>query len=328
MLKVRLTTLEDVERCVALSRDACLLTDSLMRQRVNQWCEWLRRGGATSAVVVDEDDTLYAFGLTVAVSDNFVASVRTSNTSLALNSVHYASVVWGPDLVKAHRGEGINLIGFYGWREDGEPSLLDQARWLLLRSFLHLHRGLHLKSFTKEVFGEEELSGYVDMGCQVYRAPNEYPLRLRGWKPALVGLDRAQVKQRPRWATLLFQLFEREAPRLHLRSDRLLLVQLAYHLRLSNEQIADWLSRMDRFRGNHYRGGALHHAVRRRWSRIYAACDRVYGTRWRRGNHSHWYDFLELVEHYPEIAFPLQIGRLASCSPELARQCPLPVEPG
>ncbi len=322
MLKVRLTTLEDVPWCVALSRDACMLNDaSLVSRRVEWWREWLSQGIATSAVVVDETDTIYAFGLTAAVDDRFIAYVRTCGSSLALSSVQFRNRMTWRALLSAHRGEGVNLIGFYGWRKDVESPLLDQAQRLLLRSFLHLHRGLHLKSFTKEVFGEEELSSYVDMGCQVYRASDEYPSHLRGLRPALVGLERKQAKEHPRWATLLFQMFEHETPRLCLRSDQLLLVQLAYHLRLSNEQIRDWLRGANRWRG---RSGAMG-MLRQRWHRIYEACDMVYGPQWHRNHHNHWYDSLEWVEKCSEIAFPLQIGSLVCQFPELAYQYPLPL---
>lgn len=322
MLKVRLTTLEDVPRCVALSRDAWMLNDaSLVSRRVEWWREWLSQGIATSAVVVDESDTIYAFGLTAAVDDRFIAYVRTCGYSLAHGSVQFRNPMTGRALLRAHRGEGVNLIGFYGWREDVELTLLDQARWLLLHGFVHLHRGLHLKSFTKEVFGEEELHDYVDMGCQVYRAPDEYPLHLRGWRPALVGLEREQAEKHPRWATLLFQMFEHKTPRLCLRSDQLLLVQLAYHLRLSNEQIREWLLTANRWRGD----SCSNEALRQRWHRIYEACDEAYGTQWRRNAHNHWYDFLEWVEKCSEIAFPLQIGSLACQFPELAYWYPLPL---
>jgi hypothetical protein len=43
-----------------------------------------------------------------------------------------------------------------------------------MESFLHLHYGLHLQSFTKEIYGDAERQGYTDMGCRVYREPEQF----------------------------------------------------------------------------------------------------------------------------------------------------------
>jgi hypothetical protein len=350
MLKVRFTTLEDVPQCVALSRDAPLLSDALRQSRIQAWQDWLREGVATSAVVVDEENTIYAFGLTAAVSDNFVASIRNSPpnrfASLAISSTHSrCCVVSSSSLLRAHRGDGVNLIGFYGWRELPESVLLNQAKDLLLQGFLHLHRGLHLKMFMKEVFGEEELQSYIDMGCEVYRSTNDYPNTLRRYQPALVGLDRELFQQRRRQTTLLFQIFAHQPPRLKLSRRSLLMVQMAYHLELDNEHILKLLSKLDLLRSR--RRQAVHSSppqgtqqmtesdwrrrqqvlLRQQWCRIYRACDKAYGTLRHRGSRNRWHSFLRRVSRYPEIAFPLQIGRYLSVSPQLAREYPLPLEP-
>lgn len=312
--RVRFTTPDDVPQCTALSRDAMLLSDKQNGHRVETWQRWLREGNANSAVVVDEAGNVVAFGLTVYVRDSAVRNIREGPHSVGNYIHHFEKTCVCPlhEAIKAHRGEGVNLLGFYGWRTDLPPEDAKQVDWLLLQSFLHLHRGLHLKSFTKEVYGEEELRGYVDMGCKVFKKPERFPHNARSYQPYIVGADRQEMVQTRRIHTHLFGLFRHGAPALKLERDRLELVQMAYLLGLSDEEMSEVLGRQKEL-------------LRQRWCRLYDKLDQA-GIAWHHfGRNNQRHDLLQFVERHREVAFPVLIGKHFYCHPDLARRFPIPV---
>lgn len=314
--RVRFTTPDDVPQCTALSRDAMLLDSRKRSRRVNTWLKWLQEGSANSAVVVDEAQNIVAFGLIAYVRDDAVWSIRVGRHCVGtyIHDFGKSCVYSSPqEVIKAHRGEGVNLLGFYGWRTDLPSEDAKQVGWLLLQSFLYLHRGLHLKSFTKEVYGEEELSHYMEMGCQVFRTPEQFPDNTRRWRPYIVGADRQEMLQTKRVYTHLFGIFRHDAPALHLRDSQLKLIQLAYLLGLSDQEITEALKTQETL-------------VHQRWCRLYDTLDKA-GIRWHHSSRSsRRYEFLQFIDRHREIAFPLVIGRWFYQEPALARRFLLPVE--
>lgn len=256
--RVRFTTPGDVAQCAALSRDAPLLSLEERRQRTVLWRLWLQQGSATS-VVIEEQETrsIVAFGLTVAVRDWAVELAREGERHLAACLLSPRAVMDAREILHAHRGAGVHLVGFYGWQGEGVEMPHEDIRRLLLHSFVHLHRGLHLRSFTKEVYGEAEVTSYLDMGCTVWREPTDFPRHSQRMEPHVVGTDRETLARLQRHVTFLYDLFfYYHRPVVHLRRSQLILAQLAWLMEMSDEQIAALL-------------GIGEAAVLQRWCRLY-----------------------------------------------------------
>lgn len=329
---VRFTTPEDVPQCAALSRDTVALNSYESNRRVRTWQSWLAAGRAYSAVVVDEAENVVAFGLSVFISDGLRRQIRESGFHSETH-IHQLSdhVLYLSQAIKAHRGEGLNLLGFYGWRTDLSFEHAKQLGWLHLQSFLYLHRGLHLKSFTKEVYGEEELSQHVGMGCTVFRTPEQFPDRTRRHQPYLVGADRQEVLQTRGIHTLMFGLFHHRAPSLHLENTQLELVQMAYLMGLSDEETLEVPEMRPKPRKGHpeeQQGNSRDNALvllRQRWCRLYDKLDRE-DTLWHHfGRNNLRHDFLQYVDRHREVAFPVVIGRHFYKNARLAKRFPIPV---
>jgi len=331
--RVRFTTPDDVPQCTALSRDAVVLSSYDNDRRMERWRKWLEEGRANSAVVVDEADSVVAFGLSLYVSDGLLGQIRQGEEHTE-NYLHRISdrVLASSEAIRAHHGEGLNLLGFYGWRTDLPPEDAKQVGWLLLQSFLYLHRGLHLKSFTKEVYGEDEMRHYVEMGCRVFRTPEQFPDHTRRREPYIVGADRQEMLQTAWFNKYLFELFRYRAPDLKLERNRLELVQMAYLLGLSDEEILavpemrpkPKKTACQRAQQDNQGDNAMA-LLRQRWCRLYDKLDQA-GIAWHHfGRNNQRHDLLQFVERHREVAFPVLIGKHFYCHPDLARRFPIPV---
>ncbi len=309
--RVRFTVHDDVPQCVALCRAAQMETPGMQRYLMQIWQQWLRQGRAVSAVVVDEQDDVIAFGLSAAVSEWFVNHVRHQNGTI-LSTVFRNSdcALYPSEVIMAHRGSGVDLIAFYGWREDLTESQLEQLHRPLISSFLHLHHGLHLRSITKEVYGDEALQVHQRMGFRVFHQPAVFPWKTTKLKPYLIGVDRDHATAQH--GTFLYELFSQTSPVLSLRRGQLEMLQLARLMVMNDEQIREVI------RVRHIE------TIWVRWHRLYDAFDRS-GIVWRHnaGNHRRT-DLLETVRRQPNIIFPLLIGQRFFSHPELARKYPVP----
>lgn len=314
--QARFTIPDDIPQCIAISRDARLHNLEQNRQREQLWRTWLEQGSALSVVVVDQQQQVKAFGLSVAVREEFVQRLRSEPVLLPLSHLllqQEDAVLPPSQAVQAHRRDGVHLLSFHGWRSDLLSYETPRMFFLLLRSFLHLHHGLHLQSFTKEVYGDEELSHYIDMGCDIFRESEEFAPSFRRLSPYLVRIDRDIVHKHPRFATYLHALFVTGAPSFHLRSSQLEMAQLAYLLEVGDEEMAELL-------------GIQESVVRQRWCRLYDLLDQA-GIAWHHaGRNSQRHDFLRFVEHHREVVFPVLIGRHFYRHPDLAKRFPIPVE--
>lgn len=277
------------------------------------WGRWLQQGKATSVVVEErETGSIVAFGLTVAVNEWVVEQAREGERHLAACLLSERAVMDAQEVVRAHRGEGVHLVGFYGWQGEEVKSLDSEVHRMLLHSFLRLHRGLHLRSFTKEVYGKAEAQTYLDMGCTVWREPADFPPRSRWIQPYMVGADRETLEKSLRRVTYLYELFHYHPPVVRLLRSQLILAQLAWLMEMSDEQIAALL-------------GISETAVLQRWCRLYDTIEQAQ-PEWNCHGTNHQRQALLLsLNHEPQVAMPLCIGQLFYSLPEMARRFALPL---
>ncbi|GIV19417.1 MAG: hypothetical protein KatS3mg023_1168 [Armatimonadota bacterium] len=312
--RVRFTTPEDVAQCATLSRDAPLLSLEESRQRTVLWRLWLQQGSATSVVIEElETESIVAFGLTVAVRDWAVELAREGERHLAACLLSERAVMDAQEVLRAHRGEGVHLVGFYGWQGEEVKSLDSEVHRMLLHSFLRLHRGLHLRSFTKEVYGKAEAQSYLDMGCTLWREPADFPPRSQWIQPYVVGADRETLATLQRRVTFLYDLFfYYHRPVVHLRRSQLILAQLAWLMEMSDEQIATLL-------------GIGETAVLQRWCRLYDTIEQAQ-PEWNCHSANHKRQaLLYLLSRKPQEAMPLCIGHLFYNTPQAAKQFSIPL---
>ncbi|MCL6474002.1 MAG: hypothetical protein K6U75_02955 [Firmicutes bacterium] len=309
--QVRFTVPDDLPVCVALCQAAQLETPGMQQYLSQIWQQWLQQGRAISAVVVDEQDHVVAFGLSAAVSEGFVQHVRNDRGTIVRAVFRYPDTAFYPsEFIRAHRGHGVGLIAFYGWREDLSESQLEQLHRPLIASFLHLHQGLHLRSITKEVYGEQALQVHLRMGFRLFHQTQAVSLRTQRREGYLIGVDRHDTPAQP--GTFLHHLFSHTAPALQLRREQMEMLQLALLMAMSDGQIHEVIK------------VRYIETVWLRWHRVYDAFDRA-GIAWRHGGRNHRRsDLLETVRRQPNLVFPLVIGKRFFSHPELARKYPIP----
>ncbi len=330
--KVRFTVPEDVEVLVALEPTAFGYANNRGLQTIcaNALKRFLHSQRALSVVVVDNADTPVAFGMSMFITDGARERLLTAQEKrqliwqelhLAITEAETAKgrrrtpypVLSLREVVKAHREDGLNFLGFYGWRGNLPSAEMAQVMFLLWEAFMHLHRGYHLKSFLKEVYGERERSYYVGMGMQVYAEPSHYRQAVHKHQPYLVGITCEEVRPSAR----AFDLFKTPAPQVHLPLRAREVGQLASLLSLENEQIAHCLVRLDKTR----RLGVSASEVRVQWWEMRRRLGGVLNGSPSKGRDGCW----DYINRCPEVIYPLQIHSTFYRYPELARQYPLPL---
>ena len=298
--------------CVAMEPTHFGCSDANQEEACVQWLgTLLAKGRALSAVVVNEQDEPVAFGLTLFISDEFrqfllsehnqqligqrLRQFCTPRTILALLGIE-----------RGHRGEGLNMVGFYGWREELPEADLAAVRSLLYASFPYLHAGYHLKSFLKEVYGAQEAAMYTQMGFTVHKQPSDYPLPRRALEPYLMGVVRGEVSFPARAA----DLFQGTSPPIKLKRRYRELGQLAYMMRLDDEEITQCL-------------GLTDNALYNLWSRLGR---RLNGNSEHPNNRFGRRGCLRVIAECPAIIYPLSVHTRFYHCPERARQYPLPLQ--
>jgi DNA-binding CsgD family transcriptional regulator len=297
---------EDVPACVAMVPHVFGSTKRAdLRSATHLWQRLLKQGRALCAVVVDATNHPVAFGLSTFISNEFRAMLMEGG----LPPMGMALQLWaGRDSIlrsdaiqRAHQGEGLNLLGFYGWRTDLPPDALKRAHAMLWASFVPLHRGYHLRSFLKEVYGEQERERYTRVGFTIYwqrPAVHIVPPRY------LVGIERDAVD----YASPLGALFQAAAPAFTLSRRQREICQLGYLLRLTNTQIAQCL-------------GIDVDTVYVHWSRLAKRLNLQGLPSEAHGRGA----VMRCVAHHPELIYPLLIHTRFYHQPHLAHQHPLPV---
>lgn len=315
----RFATSEDVSLCIEMEQTRFGCQNKQQGEQVRSLLhKWLLQGRAL-AVVVDEAGDPAGFFLSLFISDEFRQHLMgNQNRTLLGASLRYyaaskqAAVLTPAAILKAHRSEGLNLLHFSGWRDDLSAQSWEAVQELLHQSFTYLHRGYHLKSFLKEVYGEGERSLYQQLGANVYKQPHEYYPDYQHFDPFLVGAVRGEVK----FPLRLADVFHTPAPaiwltRVRQKTHRLeQTAQLAYLLRLSDDEIAECLEVSVNTVYNHwYRLG------RRLFGRNREKAKRV-GRR----------ECLSFIASATEVVYPLRVHTYFYHHPELARRYPLSLE--
>jgi hypothetical protein len=197
-ISMRFAVPEDVPVCVAMGPLAFGLSDKELQRTVDWLHLLLLQGRALCAVVVNDADEPLGFGLSLFLLDEFrhyllnARFIRLLGRELHFYAYSH-SVLDRRAILRQHRGEGLNLVGFYGWRNKLPNDQIETVKAWLYRSFAYLHCGYHLKSFLKEVYGEQERSLYAAIGCRVYREPMGYRQADQPFQPYLMGLVRDEV---------------------------------------------------------------------------------------------------------------------------------------
>jgi hypothetical protein len=336
MQYIRFVNRDDVPDCVEMepTRFGCQ-NDHEKEECVRMLRQLLAQGRALATVVCNEEGERIAFGMTMFISDEFrqMLICRWSGfigTALRQYCNNQHTVLTFRAIVQAHRGAGLNMLGFYGWREDLPPEVQTQAQQLLYASFPYLHRGYHLKSFLKAVYGVEEGERYRGLGMTVYKQPHDYSLELQDKYPYLVGIQRGQAAFPQRVA----DLFTSSAPQVHLtqhvprglsipmRKEEI--AQLAYLLRMDDKGIAECLRIGEGTVYNYW--NRMCHQLRPLQNHFPPLHNSHNGQRSGRRM------CLALIACYPEVIYPLRIHTYFYNSqhihnrPHLTYQYPLPVD--
>ncbi len=303
---MRFAVAEDVPACVAMVPHVFSSTKKAdLRSATRLWQRLLKQGRALGTVVVDETDHPVAFGLSTFISSEFRAALIKDvpcPMGMALQLwTDRNSILHRKAIQRAHQGEGLNLLGFYGWRTNLLPDALERVIHLLRLSFPLLHQGYHLRSFLKEVYGRQERERYGQLGFTIYRqrpAYNIVPPR------SLVGVERDTVQP----ASRAWDLFRAPAPTLLLSERQREICQLGYLLRLNNAHIAQCL-------------GVGVNTVYVHWHRLAKRLSVRSLVPEARGRAA----VMRCVAHHPELIYPLVIHTRFYHQPHLARQYPIPV---
>lgn len=315
MYQIRFAVPEDVPACVAMSPTTFACFDEQSRRAWRRFLHGLlAQGRALLVVVVDEVDQPIAFGASMFISDKFRQSLIQHPYPLMGQTVRLwagrGDILTARSILRAHRGQGLNLLGFYGWRVDLPPKSLTIVQHLLRMSFPLLHGGYHLRSFLKEVYGERELKVYTQAGCTVYKTADKYGT-LHTHQPYLVGAERSTV----RFPWRIADLFRVGAPQIKLTGQQRTIVQLNYILRLTNVQIAECLERSV-------------NTIYVHWNRIGKRLN-AHGSQ--SGNplsRTGQKTVINYIASHPEVIYPLSIHTLFYHRPVLARQYPIPLAEG
>lgn len=245
-LSARPTESADFERCFALARDRALYRPGEERQLFTLWEEVLKEGQGTSAVVEDEDRPpgrrIVGFGLDVFVASWFIDQAPTLPPYLGphllqLRATGRSPILTPAEVSEAAAGEGLNVLGLHsGWaEEDLSREEIHRVWHLVVETFAIQHRGLNLRSFCSEMYGERDRDFMGQLGARVWNdfegffAQNPAARPPADRHPYLVGMMRSEALAQA--GTLAFAAFFPTAPRFAFtaRQQQVLRCALAGH---------------------------------------------------------------------------------------------------
>jgi len=309
-VSVRFAVPEDVPICVAMGPFAFGRSDA-EQQRIASWLhQLLLQGRALCAVVVNESDKLLGFGLSLFISDRFREYLLSARFIRLLGReleyyAHSHSVLDRRAILRQHCRDGLNLVGFYGWRNDLPNEQIETVKTRLYRSFAYLHYGYHLKSFLKEVYGEHERSFYTAIGCSVYRTPIDYRQADQPFQPYLIG----QTRDEACFPYRIADIFQFGPPPVNLTERQRTIGQMAYLMRMDDQQIADCLG---------VSTGTIYNA----WYRLRRKLDHIIEVdNGQRGRSN----CLQIMAYRRELIYPLCLHTLFYHKPNLARHFQIPL---
>jgi hypothetical protein len=341
-MRVRFTVRDDLEACVQMAPQV-FYNEALRDAYIQTLDSLLASGRALSVVVVDETDVPRGFGLSLFISDQLRDTIRRGPYPIAdylLSGARQRGAILRArqprEIERAHQGDGLNLLGFYGWRNDIEPVQMERVRNLLGESFLHLHRGYHLKSFLKEIYDnpqdpqKSERRFYRELGCQVYRECNSYTdAKFRNaYAPSLVGITRHLATRPENRCHMTSLLFRAGSPAIHIPARLRKVAQIEFVLeQCFHTDIAHHHKRLFFRNNNNNHNNINYNNIFNIY--MYTLFQRIRShlrrqqlpLRFRRDRfHERRY-----VEQHPEVLYPLEIHTLFYNHPELARSYALPL---
>jgi len=286
----------------------------------------LATGRALSVVVVDKTDRVLGFWLSVFISDwlqdTILSGQHPIRHYLALGA-REGHVLSPKQITSAHRGDGLNLLGFQGWQSD---NFVKSVVRLLSESFFLLHRGYHLKSFLKEVYGEDEKRSHEQLGCQIYRDHqvqghySDFNFRNRHC-PYLVGISRdkatCQINSK------IEMLFQTVSPKVAIPKRLRSIAQVDFVLKrhfLDLEHPHQQLF----FRSTRHNKN-INNIFNIYMYRLYKQIRSGVNEKWRSSRRRNNYYERRYLEQHPEVLYPLEIHSLFYNHPELAKSYPLPI---
>lgn len=227
-LSARPTQPADYERCFAMARDRDAFGRGQEAALFRFWEEVFGEGRGTSAVIEDEDRPrgrrIVGFGLGVFVATSFMEQLPAVEPYigprvLGLYLEGRCPVLSQVEIRAANSAAGLDYLGLHsGWAE-GELSAAEtkQVWHAIVETFAAEHRGLRLRSFCTEVYGERERRLFEVVGAKVWsdyewyfaRHPAARPVADR--HPYLMGMTRADALEQE--GKLAFSAFFPAAPR-------------------------------------------------------------------------------------------------------------------
>lgn len=324
-MQVRFAVQSDIEACVRLVPQA-FFTDNRFVPTLHHL---LATGRALSAVVVDKSDEVLGFWLSLFISNSLQTSIREGQHPvrhyLALGA-REGHILSSKEITHAHRGEGLNLLCFHG-RQKGNSEII--VIRLLNESFFLIHRAYHLKSFLKEVYGEDEKCAHEQLGCRAYRDHlkqehySDFNFRNR-YQPSLVGISRDEATcQINSKIEMLFQAVRPKVaiPKCLRRIAQVDFVLKRHFLDLEHQHQLLFFksSRCDKNINS-----TFNVYMHRLYKQIRLDVNEQWHAHRRRSN----YYERRYIEQHLEVLYPLEIHSLFYNHPELAKRYPIPIRAG
>jgi len=191
----------DLEACRKLLSDRHLYTEDELDSLLRFWAELMTSGCAYSGVALDSsEDVIIAFSISVFVSNELTTKIH-SGTFPYIGRTMFTSWRQGIKLYLLDRqigecnaSDGVNVLTIHsGYRPFDSISEYADLRMSLVDVFVREHLGLHMRSFTHELFGEYQEAIRAG-GLRVHEydpdAHSEIRKDVSGRKPFLTSLCR------------------------------------------------------------------------------------------------------------------------------------------
>jgi len=228
-LTYREAEVRDFDACRVLMQDQQYYSQDAWAALPTLWRQWLVSGALNAAVMEyragSSGPRIIQFGMSVFVTDQFLADVRTDGTPhlgsrLVDQVLAGRSPVLGLPAIRApNSGDGLNLLvihfGFSGREWTPEQHLLITSR--LPESFFWLHQGYNLREILIEFYSEPlvqfcRAAGFLlRSDYQDFYLKQGLPLPSDEQHPRLLGLTREEAAANP--GVNIAKLFPYHVPR-------------------------------------------------------------------------------------------------------------------
>lgn len=255
MLKVEIASPDVLADCLSIGYEK-LLNDSERCRWMDLWRAKIAEGAASACFVKGRNDQPMGFWISFGLTALFAEQMHRMSMSLCRRVLwQHSAVASSAQLVKAHRGHGVDLGLCYAVHPALPLSDAHRVRHLLYQSFTELHRGLNLRSIWCEVCEEIDAHCLDNLGMTRHAAPDNRAWAGRAMQPYLMVAHREQVIAKGRVGTPLYGLFLYDSPPVCLSATTRLQIQLGVTASLDDKAISHLLSCSEA-------------SVRQRWHRL------------------------------------------------------------